>query len=99
MRAASGLVFPYDPEYTGHWEAEKRREETREWLRQCERKRDAPRGVPGIPEMNIPAGQSRRFALRRPSSLQSVDERKRDAPVPGIPEVNIPAGRRAGDSH
>jgi hypothetical protein len=30
MRHASNLVFPYDPGYTGHWEAEKRRKETRE---------------------------------------------------------------------
>ena len=32
MRHTSNLVFPYDPGYTGHWEAEKRREETREAL-------------------------------------------------------------------
>jgi hypothetical protein len=55
MRVASGLVFPYDPGYTGHWEAEKRREETREWLRRRECEGDVPRGVPGIPKMNGPA--------------------------------------------
>jgi hypothetical protein len=54
MRHASNLVFPYDPGYTGHWEAEKRRKEMREWLRQRERERDAPSRVSGTPGMNVP---------------------------------------------
>ena len=58
MRAASGLVFPNDPGYTCHWEAEKGRAETRKWLRQRERERDAPRGLPGIPKMNVPTERS-----------------------------------------
>jgi len=34
---------------TGHWEAEKRRKETREWLRQREREIAAPSIVPEMP--------------------------------------------------
>ena len=38
MPQTSNFILPYEPEYTGHREEEKRREETREWLR--ERKRE-----------------------------------------------------------
>jgi hypothetical protein len=37
MRQSSKLILPCDPHYTAHWEAEKRRKKTREWLRQRER--------------------------------------------------------------
>ena len=37
MLKTSKFILPYEPGYTGHWEAEKRRKETREWLRQRER--------------------------------------------------------------
>ena len=30
------IVLPYEPQYTGHRELEKRREATKEWLRQRE---------------------------------------------------------------
>jgi hypothetical protein len=35
--AMSKIVLPYEPDYVGHREAEKRRRETKEWLRQRER--------------------------------------------------------------
>ena len=38
MTTMSGVLLPYDPQYVGHREAEKRRRETREWLRQRELK-------------------------------------------------------------
>jgi succinate dehydrogenase hydrophobic anchor subunit len=37
MLRKSRLVLPGDPEYMGHRDAEKRRQETREWLLQRER--------------------------------------------------------------
>ena len=42
MATASGVLLPYDPQYTGHREAEKRRQETGEWLRQRELKLPEP---------------------------------------------------------
>ena len=42
MLKTSKFILPYEPGYTGHWEAEKRRKETREWLRQRERDLAAP---------------------------------------------------------
>jgi hypothetical protein len=36
VRANSKVILPYEPGYTRHWEAEKRRKETREWLRKRE---------------------------------------------------------------
>ena len=36
MRPNSKVILPYEPGYTSHWEAEKRRKETREWLRKRE---------------------------------------------------------------
>ena len=36
-RILSKIVLPYEPDYVGHREAEKRRQETKEWLRQRER--------------------------------------------------------------
>jgi hypothetical protein len=50
MLKTSKFILPYEPGYTGHWEAEKRRKETREWLRQRERDIAAPSIVPETPE-------------------------------------------------
>jgi hypothetical protein len=50
MFQTSKFILPYEPGYTGHWEAEKRRKETREWLRQREREIAAPSIVPEMPE-------------------------------------------------
>jgi hypothetical protein len=50
MRQKSRSVLPCDPEYTGHREAEKRRQETREWLLQRERASTAPSIVPDVPD-------------------------------------------------
>ncbi len=36
VRPNSKVILPYEPGYTGHWEMEKRRKETREWLRERE---------------------------------------------------------------
>jgi hypothetical protein len=49
MFQTSKFILPYEPGYTGHWEAEKRRKETREWLRQREREIAAPSIVPEMP--------------------------------------------------
>lgn len=38
MATMSGVLLPYDPQYVGHRKAEKRRQETSEWLRQQELK-------------------------------------------------------------
>jgi hypothetical protein len=50
MRQKSQLVLPCDPQYTAHLEAQKRRQETREWLLQRERASGAPSIVPEAPE-------------------------------------------------
>jgi hypothetical protein len=42
MRQKSRLVLPSDPEYTTHRDAQKRRQETREWLLRRERASIAP---------------------------------------------------------
>jgi hypothetical protein len=49
MFAMSKIVLPYEPDYVGHREAEKRRQETKEWLRQRERElaEQSPSIVPG----------------------------------------------------
>jgi hypothetical protein len=36
MRPSSKVILPYEPGCTGHWEMEKRRKETKEWLRRRE---------------------------------------------------------------
>jgi hypothetical protein len=50
MPQTSTLITPIDPQYTADREAEKRRRETREWLKQRERELgfadDAPSMVP-----------------------------------------------------
>jgi hypothetical protein len=50
MRQKSRLVLPSDPEYTTHRDAQKRRQETREWLLQRERASIAPPIMPDAPE-------------------------------------------------
>jgi hypothetical protein len=52
MRQKSRLVLPCDPEYTAHREAERRRQETRQWLLQRERANLAPSIVPDVREAN-----------------------------------------------
>jgi hypothetical protein len=54
MATASGVLLPYDPQYVGHRQAERRRQETDEWLRQQElrllkpkRGNQSPSIVPG----------------------------------------------------
>ena len=37
MRAVSKIVLPYEPDYVGGREAERRRKETKQWLRRRER--------------------------------------------------------------
>jgi hypothetical protein len=59
MRHTSNLIFPYDPGYTGHWEAEKRREDTREWLRQRKREKVAPPSESRTPETSVTADRKR----------------------------------------
>jgi hypothetical protein len=50
MTKTSNLISPIDPQYTAHREAEERRRQTREWLRQRERElgfvSDAPSVAP-----------------------------------------------------
>jgi hypothetical protein len=56
VRQSSKLILPCDPNYTAHWEAEKRRKKTREWLRQRERGlAQAPSIVSETPETAAPA--------------------------------------------
>jgi hypothetical protein len=57
MFQTSKFILPYEPGYTGHWEAERRRKETREWLRQREREIAAPSIVPEMPERDAPGAQ------------------------------------------
>jgi hypothetical protein len=48
MLDTSDIVLPYEPGYTAHRDAEKRREETRRWLEQREKDViDAPSLAPG----------------------------------------------------
>jgi hypothetical protein len=66
----SKLLLPYEPGYTGHWKAEKRRKETRAWLRQrergiaaCaspERQTVAPSILPDHPELDAVTGAAKR---------------------------------------
>jgi hypothetical protein len=53
MRQKSQLVLPCDPGYTAHREAEKCRQETRDWLRQRERASATPSIVPEAPEEKL----------------------------------------------
>ena len=63
MRPNSKIILPYEPGYTGHWEMEKRRKETRDWLHERERQvRD---------RMNAPT-------IAPPSEAPVVTEPKKD---------------------
>ena len=59
MLKTSKFILPYEPGYTGHWEAEKRRKETREWLRQRERDIAAPSIVPDTPKTDVATSDRR----------------------------------------
>jgi hypothetical protein len=59
MLKTSKFILPYEPGYTGHWEAEKRRKETREWLRQRERDIAAPSIVPDAPKTDAATSNRR----------------------------------------
>jgi hypothetical protein len=65
MRRKSSLVLPCDPEYTAHREAEKRRQETREWLLQRERASVAPSIVPDASEGKPKVERRRRSSITR----------------------------------
>jgi hypothetical protein len=65
MRQKSQLVLPCDPESTAHREAEKRRQDTREWLLQRERANVAPSIVPDAPEAEPHAEGGRRYSPAR----------------------------------
>lgn len=56
MATMSGVLLPYDPQYVGHREAEKRRQETGEWLRQQELKLLKPRQGEELPSI-VPGHQ------------------------------------------
>ena len=45
----SKIVLPYEPDYVGGREAEKRRKETQEWLRQRELEVASKRSPPIVP--------------------------------------------------
>jgi hypothetical protein len=53
MLTMSKIVLPYEPDYVGHREAEKRRQETKEWLR--ERERELAERSPSIVPKRTPA--------------------------------------------
>jgi len=70
MLKTSPRLLPYEPGYTGHWQAERRRRETREWLRRREmevaakrRREAAPSIVPEQPDsaQNQPTASSMRL--------------------------------------
>jgi hypothetical protein len=58
MLAMSKIVLPYEPDYVGHREAAKRRQETKEWLRQREREL-AERAPSIVPERTPAPGKAR----------------------------------------
>ena len=62
MRQKSRLVLPCDPGYRAHREAEKRRQQTREWLRQRERANIAPSIVPDAPEGKLRVERKRSYS-------------------------------------
>jgi hypothetical protein len=70
MLAMSKIVLPYEPDYVGHREAEKRRQETKEWLRRREREL-AERSPSIVPE-------------RAPRPTRSAEQTRRRAPEDGI---------------
>ena len=65
MRQKSQLVLPCDPDYKAHREAQKRRQETREWLLQRERAKLAPSIVPDVAEGQPKVERRRRYSRSR----------------------------------
>ena len=60
MLVMSKIVLPYEPDYVGHREAEKRRQETKEWLQHA--------------SANSPSGRRRSCRSGRPSPTRSAEE-------------------------
>jgi hypothetical protein len=63
VRPNSKVILPYEPGYTGHWEMEKRRKETREWLRE--------RGQQVRDRINTPSIVPRGVRFGRPHKLDA----------------------------
>jgi hypothetical protein len=64
----SDVLLPYDPQYVGHRQAEKRRQETSEWLRQQELKLLEPKQQQQSPSI-VPEGASQEQSLGTSVSL------------------------------
>ena len=54
MRPSSKVILPYEPGHTGHWEMEKRRKETRNWLRKREQQVRDRMNTPSIVPESAP---------------------------------------------
>jgi hypothetical protein len=66
----SKIVLPYEPDYVGGREAEKRRKETQEWLRQRELEVASTRSPPIVPSQNTPESkEARPSSTRRPHRI------------------------------
>jgi hypothetical protein len=65
MRQKSPFLLPCDPEYTAHREAQKRRQEIREWLLQRERASVAPSIVPDASAGKPKVERRRRSSITR----------------------------------
>lgn len=65
MVSSPEIVLPYDPQYVGHRDAEKRRKDVSEWLNRRERELDehpAPSLVPErVPATGRPAPRRRQL--------------------------------------
>ncbi len=46
MPQTSNVILPYEPNYRGHWEEAKRRQETKEWLQRRENAVKSPATAP-----------------------------------------------------
>ncbi len=53
----SKIVLPYEPDYVGGREAEKRRKQTQEWLRQRELEVASTRSPPIVPSEHTPENE------------------------------------------
>jgi hypothetical protein len=72
---SSPFILPYEPGYTGHWEAEKRRKETKEWL--CQREREIECCGAGAKSL-LPAPNTRKeWKKRRPDFGRHFDSIER----------------------
>jgi hypothetical protein len=54
VRPSSKVILPYEPGHTGHWEMEKRRKETRDWLREREQQVRDRMNTPSIVPESAP---------------------------------------------